>query len=306
VQDTLTGLAGATASTIYCTTTTEGTVLAIDRDLRGKSKRISIPFFTRWYDSLQFNSLGIQIDSPRIYLFAENKPAIIKTNLDSSIFEIRILPPGPFTREATVDTDCFVLRKVEPSLTDQIFVRYDFQTGRLTKETNISQRYGDGGIISDGQLLVDAQTKKLYYLYYYKNLLLSFDTSLRAVSRFSSIDTTISFKIKTGLVRNAGADAFTNISPANIINKTSYVQNGLLYNMSSLKADNESDPFFDSHSIIDITDMKRGDYLGSISLPLVNGDKVSRFIISGGRLIGLYPHTIVKYDLDAGLTRKGQ
>lgn len=306
VPDTLSGIAGANGTTIYLTTPTEGEVLAIDAKLQGESKRISIPFFARWYDSLQFSSLQIRIDSPRIYLFAENKPAIIITTFDSSMFEIRILPRGSFTREVAVDTDCFILRKVEPSLVDQIFIRYDFRTGMLTKEKDISQRYGDGGIVSDGQLLIDAKTKKLYYLYYYKNLLLSFDTSLRTVTKFSSIDTTASFKVRTGSVGSGAAAAFTNITPANMINKTSYVENGILYNMSALKADNDSDVFFAANSIIDIIDLKKGNYLGSMALPVVDGHKLSRFIISNGRLIGLYTHSMVMYKLDADPARHDQ
>ena len=306
VQETLTGFAGTTGSTIYFTTSTEGEVLAIDGKLQGQFKRIRIPFFARWKDSLQYNSLAIQIDSPRIYLFAENKPAIIKTRLDSSICEISILPPGSFTREVMPDTDRFILRKVEPGLTDQIFVRYDLRTGLLTKEKDISQRYGDGGIISDGQLLMDRETKKLYYLYYYKNLLLSFDTSLRGATKLSSIDTTISFKVKTGLVRNGGADAFTNITPANPVNVTSDVQNGLLYNMSALKADNEPDRFFAANSIIDLIDLRKGNYLGSIVLPAVNGSKLQRFLMSKGRLIGMYTHKVVIYDGKTDLVRPDQ
>jgi hypothetical protein len=306
LRDTLYGIVGVTPWTIYISTAAEGEVLEIGKDLKGKIKRIRIPFFARWYDSLQFNSLAITIDSPHIYLFAENKPAIVKTNFDSTSFEIRILPPGGFSREAMAGPDCFILRKLEPRLTDQLFVRYNFSTGLLKKEVNISETYGDGGIISDGQLHFDAGTQKLYYIYYYKNLLLSFDTSLGSVNKFASIDTTSSFKMKTGLVGNGGATAFTNITPANIINKLNYVQNGLLFNMSALKADNESGKFFSDNSIIDIIDLKNGRYLGSISLPVHDGARLSQFVISGNKLVGLYAKSIIIYDLDPDLVRYNQ
>ena len=306
LRDTLDDIVGSTRSTIYITTVTEGEVLEIGKELSKNIKRIKIPFFTRFYDSLQFNSLAIKIDSPHIYLFAENKPAIIKTNFDSTLFEIRILPPGPFTREVMAGADCFILRKLESRLVDQIFVRYNFSTGLLKKEDNISQIYGDGGIISDGQLHIDYETKKLYYIYYYKNLLLSFDTSLSFVNKFSSIDTTSSFKIRTGLVKNGGTAAYTNTTPANIINKVNDVQNGLLFNMSALKADNETDQFFSDNSILDIIDLRNGRYLGSINVPTYKGSKLSRFIVSENRLIALYSNSIIIYDLNLDLNRKDQ
>jgi len=297
LRDTLYEIVGATPWNIYVAFATEGEVLEVGRDLPNKIKRINIPFFRKFYDSLQFSSLSIRIDSPHMYLFAENKPAIIKTALDASIFDVRILPPGPFTREVIADTDCFILRKMDPAITDQLFVRYSFGAGQLKKENNISTIYGDGGILTDGQLHFDEATKKLYYIYYYRNLLLSFDTSLNAVHTFSSIDTTRSFKMRTGIVNNDGAMAYTNIGPANMINKVNAVEGGLLFNMSSLRADNDSQQFFSEHSILDITDLRNGKYLGSIYLPAVNGSKLSRFIISDNQLIGLYPNRIMIYEL---------
>jgi hypothetical protein len=70
--------------------------------------------------------------------------------------------------------------------------------------------------------------------------------------------------------------------------------------MSGLKADNDTDKFFSDNSILDIIDLRDGKYLGSIYLPATGGNKLSRFIISGNQLIGLYPNSIMIYDLDLG------
>ena len=306
LQDTLHEIVGATRWSFYVTTTTPGEFLEVSRNHNDVIKRIKLPFFEKFYDSLQFGSLAVKIDSPYIYLFAENKPAIVKTNFDSTVFEVKMLPPGAFTREAMVSADCFILRKIEPALADQIFVRYDFNTGLLKKENGISEIYGDGGIVSDGQLHFDPPTGKLYYVHCYKNLLLSFDTSLSFVKRFSSIDTTSSFKIRTAIVNKGAAAAYTNITPANIINKVNYVYNGLLFNMSTLRADNETDKFFSDHSILDIIDLKDGRYLGSTWFPAFNGSKPSRFLISDNRLIALYTHSLIIYDLHLHPDRLGQ
>jgi len=296
-RDTLYEIAGVTPSNIYIVTAKEGGILEIGRAFPHKTRQITIPFFRELYDSLQFSSLSIKVDSPHIYLFAENKPAIIKTNFDASVFDVRILPPGSITREAIIDTNCFIFRKLEPAIRDQVFVRYNFRTGQLKRETRISPLYGDGGIVTDGQLHFDAAMNKLYYVYFYRNLLLSFDTSLSFVHTFSSIDTTRSFTMRTGLVTNDGHTAYTNITPAHMINKVSFVADGLLYNMSGLKADNDPGKFFSDNSILDIIDLRNGSYLGSIYLPAVNGSKLSRFIISDNRLIALYTNSIMTYDL---------
>jgi hypothetical protein len=297
LQEILYEIVGSTKQRIYITTATPGEVLEISRNFNSSIKRNKIPFFARYYDSLQFGSLVVRIDSPYIYLFAENKPAIVKTTFDSALFQVCMLPPGAFTREVMISADCFILRKIEPRLADQLFVRYDLSTGLLKKEDSISQIYGDGGIVTDGQLHFDRETGKLYYIYYYKNSILSFDTSLHFSARFSSIDTTSSFKISTAIVKNNGTAAYTNITPANLINKANYVQNGLLFNMSTLRADNETDKFFSEHSTLDIIDLKDGRYLGSIYFPTFNGSKPSKFMIEDNRLIALYTHGIVVYDL---------
>ncbi|MDO6430840.1 hypothetical protein Q4E93_09580 [Flavitalea sp. BT771] len=305
-QDVLYDIVGSTARCIYVTTATPGEILEVSRNQHDGTKRIKIPFFARFYDSLQLGSLAVKIDSPYVYLFAENKPAIAKTTFDSTLFEVRILPPGPFTREAMVSNDCFILRKIEPRLTDQVFVRYDLNTGLLKKEDGISQIYGDGGVVSDGQLHFDAATGKLYYIYFYKNSILSFDTSLHFLARYSSIDTTSSFHISTAIVNNSGTAAYTNVTPANMINRVNDVHNGLLFNMSTLKADNETDDFFSDHSILDIIDLKNGRYLGSIYFPAPNGSKPSKIMIAENKLIALYTHSLIIYDLHLHPDRQDQ
>jgi len=306
LQATLQQIVGITRWNLYVTTAIPGEILQVNRNEKIDVKKIKVPFFDRFYDSLQLGSLAIKIDSPHMYLFAENKPAIVKTDLDSTLFEIRILPPGPFTREAMVSTDRFILRKIEPRLTDQIFVRYDLTTGAMKKENDISETYGDGGVISDGQLHFDTGTGKSYYIYYYKNSILSFDTSLHAGATFSSIDTTRSFKIRSAIVNKGATAAYTNITPANLINKINSVQNGLLFNMSTLKADNETDNFFSGNSILDVIDLKDGRYLGSICFPTFKGSKLSGFVVSDNRLIALYSHSLVIYDLHLHLQRQDQ
>jgi hypothetical protein len=126
------------------------------------------------------------------------------------------------------------------------------------------------------------------------------------VKKFSSIDTISSFKMRTGVVKNGGTRAYTNITPANLVNKVNFVHNGLLYNMSALKADNETDVFFYNNSILDIIDIKSGRYLGSIFFPTVNGSKLSKFIVSDNQLIGLYRNGIVIYEMNLNLDRKDQ
>jgi len=248
----------------------------------------------------------VRIDSPHIYLFAENKPAIVSTDFDSSRFDIRILPHGAITREVVAGPGRFVLRKLDIPLADQVFYRYDWEAGSLRKEDSISPVFGDGGIITDGQLYFDAGDNRLYYVYYYKNLFLSFDTALRDVKRFYSLDTTRSFSIRVGRVENGGTTAYTNTSPSEVLNKTSDVYRGLLFNLSGLKGDNDSDSSFNGNSILDIIDLHRGRYLGSIALPTVNGNKLSRFGVSGDRLIAVYPHTVAIYPLDTGAIRSHQ
>src|SRR5580704_10365119 len=61
LQDTLYEIVGSTRSNIYVTTSTEGEVLEIGKDLHRKVKRIKIPFFSRYYDSLKFSSVAVKI-----------------------------------------------------------------------------------------------------------------------------------------------------------------------------------------------------------------------------------------------------
>jgi hypothetical protein len=76
--------------------------------------------------------------------------------------------------------------------------------------------------------------------------------------------------------------------------------------MSALRADNDTDEFFSNNSILDIIDLENGSYLGSINLPTFRGGKLSKFIISNNRLIGLYRNSMVIYDLNPVVIRNVQ
>jgi hypothetical protein len=85
--------------------------------------------------------------------------------------------------------------------------------------------------------------------------------------------------------------------PAQKVNYNGSISGGKLFLQSMLKADNEYELDFNENSIIDIYDLKNGDYKGSFYIPAYEGKKAHQFQVISHQLYALYGKTVVLYDL---------
>lgn len=189
--------------------------------------------------------------------------------------------------------DKIILRSVDSSLSYGVFKSVDLTTGKVSNEpAEISIIENDGGLTTDGFFVKLNDTSALYIFYYqdsYKcideNLHLSFTRKLN----FTAKDTPI--VVKTG----EGAYSFA--SPAVAKSARAFVNNNTLYVNSFLISDNEKPADFKYQSVIDMYDLKTGEYTKSFYIPPDDtGDKMKDFYIKDNKLVALYPFKIIVYD----------
>ena len=123
------------------------------------------------------------------------------------------------------------------------------------------------------------------------------DTSLNLIYRGKTIDTTTTVKIKLSRINTTHQITFG--APPTLVNKHSCVFGNDLFISSGLLAKNENENSVKGSSVIDVYDLRKGQYRFSFYIPDYEGFKLKGFVVSGKKIIGIFDHYLVSYDLNA-------
>ncbi|MCW3464111.1 hypothetical protein [Chitinophaga nivalis] len=243
----------------------------------------------------------VKIDSPYIYIYVDSKPIIFSYSLINDSLLSSFHPPALFTRGVGINGNKFFIRGFDTLLKsrDQIFMASDSINSFSKKEKNISERMDDGGIATDGELLYDTKNGLLIYTSFYSNRILCMDTSINIKYKGKTIDQTNTFQAQSGELKyKTGKTTIqTNSSPSRLINLASVLNNGKLYILSLLKADNQTEKEFNRNDILDVYETITGKYKYSIKIPFYKRQKILYFDIKDNFLVAVYREYIVTYRL---------
>jgi len=281
-------LSGSTDNDLFFTSHRIGEVIRTDWNLKTKdSFCFPIPKDLIHKGSQQFFTT---IDLPYINFYANNVCAIIKCNFDNKEIEILKKPDEIFTRSVAIDNNSYIFRQGDKSTRDQTFSIWKSSHQQLEKKVNFLVVLGDGGIGTDGMLKADKQNNIFAYCYYYSNRFFIFDSALSNVKQFKTIDSYDKFQVKTGDVDN---NSYTNIGPAVFVNSCIAIGNELVYINSEARAKNENQSTLRDSTVIDVYNIKNGQYLSSFYLPRINNERMSDLQVVGDKLIAAYSNTII-------------
>jgi hypothetical protein len=261
-------------------------------------------------DSLQAIKLNVTTDKKQglnirmfmqdhlLYLACRNVPAIITCDLKSGNTRNHVLP-GYFNQETMTSAEHFILRSKDYATQSHRFVKLDLNKKDSLQEDNFSDRKVIGGFENAGMLYYDTTTKQACYTFLYQNGFICMDSNMNLTLQARTIDTITHRNVKVARV----ARSITMKQPAQKVNYNGSISEGKLFLQSMLKADNEYELDFNENSIIDIYDLKNGDYKGSFYIPAYEGKKAHQFQVINHQLYALYGKTVVLYDLEfiAGL-----
>lgn len=282
-NDEITDIAGATKSHLFFKTKNPEKILMTDYTLKIEK------YFSLNVSNIKNIATAFQcsVDSPLVYIMANNMPGIAIGQLDQDSKEF-VFHKSPFTRIARIATNRYILRGFDStSKDDQIFIKRDLETGVISREPNIIERRHDAGISTDGFLSYDTLTHLLIYSFVYKNKFLCLDTNLQLKNYYHTIDTISTYQATANLTSN---DIITNTTPSRVINGRSSTEKGKFFNISKLKADNEIENKFETSVVIDIYDILTGRYESSFYIPDYDKQKMIHFKVINDKIIIVYPH----------------
>jgi hypothetical protein len=242
-------------------------------------------------ESLKWNAVQLQIDSPDIFLQDNLSRTLLHGNLQSNDWEPYKFAAPPFTKSLAFSQTSFVLRTYDNGKQSNTLTRISSDSPRVNANLQAITKQVDGFFCTDGELLFDKQLHKILYLYYYRNSFIVLDTLLSDNKVRHTIDTNGFTKIQ--VVTSSDQQSSTFSKPPVMVNRQGAIFNGRLFVWSNIMADNEDEKQFDNSSTFDIYSLSNNQYLGSFYIPNFRGLKLLSFTIAENRFIGLYDHFLI-------------
>lgn len=291
----LENISGATRHHIFFTVPNPAWLVMMDQSL---DQQDTISFPVPASEQLAGNRYTI-VDSPWIYLHANNIPALLSARFDGGgHIKTRKLATTLFTRSVQISPTCMVVRAFDSSRQIQVFQQIDCLSGKVTLSAPIvEQPAGDIGFSTDGMLRYDSLTHHLLYIQFYRNRFFCLDSNLHVLYTAKTIDTIRYNSISIQKVRVGQQDRLMPAAARTIVNDQSCAEQGRLYILSGLVADNEDPVHFRHNATIDCYAISNGNYLGSFHIPYFDGEKLQSFWVKEDRLIALYKDHLSVFSL---------
>lgn len=159
----------------------------------------------------------------------------------------------------------------------------------------ILEKQLDGLFCTDGMLRYNPALKQLVYVYYYRNEFICMDTALRVIYRGKTIDGVERAQIRVAEIEHGQIMALA--SPPRIVNKKSHSSGDWLYIHSTIRATNEQHSTFEQNDVVDVYDLRDGQYSGSFYIPRINGEKLRDFKVYGDVLVTIHGTILTTFDL---------
>jgi len=288
----LNNIVGANETGIFFTDTISSRII---RANVGFTRLDTLPI-TITYPGVHYSFYSM-LDSSKFYTVAFNLPAIFEENINGGDYSVHRFKK-PFARCVHINGNSFIVRTYDSAISDLVFKKVNTnapESFQISKE--LTRRFGDGGLSTDGFLYYDQLSNLICYTYFYRNGFFCVDTNLNMVIQARTIDTFTREDV-LGKRFSSGKDvSFMLSSPPDILNYKGCVQDGLLYLNSLIKSDNESPIEFANNLTIDVYSLSTGHYLHSFHVPFLVGRKPLRFRVFNNTLIVIYSSALVKYQL---------
>nr|WP_068890383.1 hypothetical protein [Pedobacter panaciterrae] len=283
-------LAGITHDSIYVGNLyTPRKLLKVDSAVKDTiSYRLNFPNGTKLTRSY-FNL----IEKGTVYTLDGNQPILLTCDISELSLKLATKPPY-FTQAVNVNKRSFVFRIVQNG--ENKLVRYRTDSSGFKESPNLLRKQVDGIFSTDGNLVAEPKSGKVFYVYYYRNEFICADSNLKLIYQGKTIDTNSIAKLKVAKIQSQNQTTLA--APPIEVNKRVAVNENFLFVQSGLIADNEVPESLESVSTIDVYAIKDGEYQFSFYLPDFNRKKLTDFRVYGKNLYALFDHYLYKYRLN--------
>ncbi|MDO6761881.1 hypothetical protein Q4566_16865, partial [Tamlana sp. 2_MG-2023] len=226
---------------------------------------------------IAWKALKSQCFNNKLYFFEGITPNIFEHDLDTKKIIRTNFGNTPFTNLLAVSPSHFLLKTYAPELKQQVIANFTLPSKKLDIPSINLVKQIDGFFCTDGELKFNKANNLVLYTYRYRNEFLVFDSNLKLLSVQNTIDSNAKAKLHVESIKDQGKETLKLASPPYIVNKKTYTNDNWLFVNSNIISKNESSESFNSKSVIDIYDLKSGNYKYSFYIPAYKGSKMKDF-----------------------------
>lgn len=238
----------------------------------------------------------LSLSYPYLKFLFGNEPCVINYDIVKKVFT-KFAIGQFFNRAVCISSESMIVRSIAAHSFNPVFKKIAIKRNEVDRQQGFGENLGDAGFSSDGMMHYDSANSRLYYLNYYNNHLICFDTSLNLVFRKRTIDTLSGIHTQTIRLIHDRDTTITFSQPPQRVNASSDIYDGNLFVASMLIADNENRSSFDENSVIDVYALSNGVYKGSFYVPNIDGKRLYGFKVSRNGMYALYGKKIVLYQM---------
>jgi hypothetical protein len=206
-----------------------------------------------------------------------------------------------FTAAANISPNSFAVRAVNAATNENMLLKVQTGPPYVIKPGNPLHKQIDGIFCTDGLLKYDKAANRLVYMYYYRNQCLLLDTNLNLLRTIKTIDTNSIAKISIASDRG---NIMLSAPPA-FVNATTCLHADKMYIRSVLLGDNEGPHVMSKNNLVDVYSTTDGHYIQTLYIPKQHEESLREMCIVKDKLIALYAHSYVTYNLNSG-SRKAE
>ncbi len=240
----------------------------------------------------------VMVDSGNFYAIQQLKSVIFRIK-QSNISAVEILMDSPnISSSASVplSASTFILRTYYDPLKQNILTKRTQGSPFFHYRTNILEKQVDGIFCTDGNLLVNTDSKQIIYVYTYRNQFICLDSNLNILYRARTIDTNTVAKIKVTEIKSQNQTVLS--SPPFTVNRLGCVSGDQLFVNSALPANNEAVSDFKRYAVIDVYNSKNGDYEFSFYVAKDHKKPISSMALYKNEFIMIQGATLFIYTLN--------
>lgn len=249
-----------------------------------------------------FKNLKYLVQDQILYAYDGSVPVIFASKIDSLNYPLKTVSKEDvfFDQLAAVTPTQHFLR-IEDFLSKRTGVAYLSvrEKQRVKISNTLLTLKADGGFDADGKLLYDAQLQQAYYLFYYRNQILQFNSDLTLTQEMKTIDPVIEAKLEVIRMKD-GRNKIK--GPSALVNRNMVVHRGLIFNESNLMGKHEPKELWRKNAVVDVYQTQTASYWGSFYIPHRGKEKMFQMMMTDDYFYILSGNEIVRFRCAQTLT----
>ncbi len=250
-----------------------------------------------------YKKIEVKVYGNNYFIYDGTVPVISRGQLSRPETEVISYKDAFFSQIEIINSNRMAIRALS-STTKNLTL------GLLTIEKNgknkvqlfpqLLEKQSDGVFDSDGNLSSDPKSSKVTYIHAYRNQFIVMDSTMKLQRRLSTIDTTTIAQIK---VTSLSDGRFKMSKPALLVNGNAKIFNGLLFNPAYLRGQHEPVKRWKESRTIDVYNINKQEYIGSIYIDHYKDSEMSDFIVTDKHLYVIAGNQLIQYRLTNSLTK---